>query len=380
MKTAFPPRAVFSKKTLFLERTWLPLALVAVVGAIYLSTLSVNHTEAEDSLTYLTTIARGSLAEQFHPNHLLYSFSNHVMFAAWRAFGYTGNAGLPTAALNCLAGVGSLWLIFRLCLGLGRSPSTAAFCCLGTAFSYGFWWYSVECETYILPLPFILLCFHRLLSVRWRVAETAPHVVLGLLSAGAILFHQQHILLGAVVLVAYLSLLAEGGDAARRRALLRGAGLYVATCFVVVFLSYLAVARLAEGLTGWRQTWTWILGHAAEHGEGWGPSSLALALVGLGRAFIGGHYIFSFHPVAAFLQRLMPNFILREEVFLVRDFSLLKSGALAALSLAVGLGAAVVVVAGLRDIDLRAALRRRPVVVALAAYLVLYAAFNTWWE
>jgi len=365
---------------LAVERIWLLLAL-CLVGAVYFSTLSVNHTEAEDSLTYLTQIASGPLAEQFHPNHLLYNYVNRAHYNAWRSLGYTGGVELPVQALNIIASLAALAVLFHICLRLGCPMPLTLLCLGGTAFSYGFWWYSVECETYILPLPFVLLSFHRLLLIQQHWRRPLNHALLAAFNAGAILLHQQHVLLVAVTLVGYAAvLLADDTIGVAWSEALSRIGLWGATLAVLVGAPYLTVALGVQHLHSAAAIRDWALGHAGEPHDPFGARDLALACVGFGRAFIGGHFVFAFPAVAGWLQRLMPNFILREEVFLVQDFSALKSlGLLMMAAVAVAI-AAVICLRIVRNGLVSTAAARGPIMAPLFAYLVLYAAFNTWWE
>jgi hypothetical protein len=134
--------------------TTLAFCLVAVV---YVATRAVNHTEAEDALNYLTTISQSPFRDQFHPNHLLYNAVGFALFRGLQALGYPGSAELPVQLLNIVAGVAALLLTFRLSQRLRVGRRYGLLLTLGVAFSYGFWWYSVEVESYVIPIVFILL-------------------------------------------------------------------------------------------------------------------------------------------------------------------------------------------------------------------------------
>jgi hypothetical protein len=89
------------------------------------------------------------------------------------------------------------------------------------------------------------------------------------------------------------------------------------------------------------------------------------AVVGLGRAWIGGHFLFAFQPITAAIARWIPNYELSEEVFLVAGFGPLRAPLLVLLTALTGLAAAAAVIQALR---LRvSSLTAPPFVVAASA-------------
>jgi hypothetical protein len=189
------------------EQPWPLLFALLVVAGLYLATLAVNHGEAEDSTWYADAITRGAPAYQFHPNHLLYNFANRVFFRGWQLLGYGGAAELPAKLLNVAAALAVLALVDSIARRACVSPRLRAVTLLAISSGFGFWWYSVEVETYVLPLVFVLLALRQLLVVAEDFEPLRGHIRLGIYVGLAILLHQQHLVLGLVILAGYAAIL-----------------------------------------------------------------------------------------------------------------------------------------------------------------------------
>ena len=369
---------------------WLLVSL-AVIAVLYLSTLAVNHSEIEDSLWHAKAIMERPFRDQFHPNHLLYGFLNHAFFMAWQIVGYEGNAVVPMQIINVVAGLFSLSIFYLLAIRLGILFPLAHFCLLSVALSYGFWWQSVEIDTYALPTIFVLLCIHRLLLINEDFSRSLNHLLLGMFNAIAILFHQQHVIFCAIVIFGYLWILHTRRREITWGGFLHGFSLYAAVGAFLVLTSYAVVIFLVEDLLSYEEIRSRILGHAATGNWGfWTFSSPLKALVGFPRAFVGVHFLFSFPGVPDMLGRLFPDKLLREELFLVEDFSIARNFLLLILSLATLSLFAFLVFSAIKGGNLRKIVRseyfpaqssrRGLAFVLLGAYLLAYALFNTWWE
>ena len=289
----------------------------------------MNHSEAEDSLWYLWAITRAPIEYQFHPNHLLYGFVNWLYYRGWSLLGYGGDAELPVMLLNVAAGLAVLALVYRIAAVAQLQRGLRLAAAAGTACAYGFWRYSVECETYIVPLLFALLALDRLMKIHADFGRVRHHLLLGVFVAMAALFHQQYALLAGVVLVSYLLVLVRQG---RVIGLALWAGrlmLCGAVCAIIVAGVHVSVLIAVYGRTTPDAMLAWIFSGSTTGGYGYGFSLSSLkAIFGFGRAFFGGHFMFALPPVIALIKRLVPNFDLSEEVFLVADFEPLRTGLL----------------------------------------------------
>lgn len=308
-------------------------ALLTVIAAVYLSTLAVNHTEAEDSLWYLRSISTGTLKDQFHPNHLLYNYANHIVYRGLQALGYRQGPETPVSVVN----VAGALMILAFCWKLARAAGVPLFAgyaaLLLTASAYGFWWYSVECETYILPIVFVFLTFGQILRIRREFANPFSYLLLGAFIALAILFHQQHVLLIPVVLGGYLAIFSTQRKKISGSRFLRGLFLFGLSCAALVGVLYLLVAVLVEEQRTLPSIMGWLKSGSEAGGYGYGLlAGFFKGIIGFSRAYIGGHYLFGFPAVTSLLERLIPNYELAEEIFLVRDLSPLLRAALLVLT------------------------------------------------
>ncbi len=362
-------------------------ALLALVGAVYCSTLAVNHSEAEDSLRYLKTISTGSLQEQFHPHHLLYHIVNFALYHGIHAVGIDASVEATAQALSAVFGVLGLAVLFILMTRLGLPLFLRAASLLFVASSYGYWWYSVECEVYILPVPFILLTFYMIVRMNTAFSARLNHVLLALFYALAVLLHQQHALLLVAILTGY------GFTAITRRhdiplsSVLNRLTLFGILSALFVAVPYFYVIICVNDLSSVADITDWVLDYAVlGMDEGWGISGLLKGIIFAPRVVLGAHFVFCFNAVQSLLTRALPGKELTEEFFLVSGLP--KSLIIALCSLTIGsIGSlAAVLVAALRNrVRLKHYLRSLPDATLCfcfsgCAFILVYAAFNIWWE
>jgi len=368
-------------------RPGLVVVLFGAIVVIFLSTFTNNHTEAEDSLHYLALIDHGSRQDLFSRDHLLYLPLNREFLNLWRAVGYEGGAELPVRILNLLASMTALAFLYAL---MGRLKVTAGLRALtvcAVASCYAYWLYTGQCETYIVPLPFILGSLYGLARIAEDPSRAALSYWIGASSAVAILFHRQHVLFVPVVVAAYVLMFVSSRSAISLSRLGRMVLAYVLTCGGVVLPAYLVVAATIKGLHGFHAIFGWIFAQGFLSIGNFGIKSLVAAAVGLSRAVASNHYLFSFQKVVSVLGRLFPGQSLREEVFLVRNFPRWESLALAALTVFLAVCVASLFVVAVRRRALSVIFgypKNSPVSTyagqVLVIYFVAYAAFNTFWE
>ena len=375
----------FKNKKLLLSAALLFIALV------YFSTMSVNHSEAEDSQYYLMNISRGSLSDQVHPNHLLYNLINYIFLHTWQFFGYEGGVELPVKVINIAGSLGCILLIYQLASYLNFSFLLRYFCIFAVAFSCGFWWYSVECETYILPLVFTLLSFHQLVKIHADFNKPLNHALLGLFSALAMLMHQQQSLSGLTIFIGYFFIFFFDRHTMTWKIFLPRISLYILVCFSVVFISYCLVAILIQDLTSFDQIVDWGQGWLSKKRlfkfGYWSTASFFLGLIGFIRTFIGGHFLFSFEWFSNLLEKNLPHIMFREEIFLVKDFGSFKSLSLAVLSILIIFLMSVIILQIIKPHRLRAVLsdesgqqRARFCLIILLTYSIIFSLFAIYWE
>jgi hypothetical protein len=129
-------------------RSWWIVVALCVLGTMHLLTLSQNHTQAEDSARYITDVTWGRHLFDADPNHLLFKAIDWPNYRLWSALGYSGDATVPMQLVSVTASLVSVYLVYRIALRVGAPPLMALAAAGWTAFSYGFWVYSVEVDPY----------------------------------------------------------------------------------------------------------------------------------------------------------------------------------------------------------------------------------------
>ena len=97
--------------------------LFLLTFAAYLTTLTQVHTF--DALSYVTSVERKPWTEVFHPHHLAYGPLGVLALHAGRALGYTGGAALPMQVVNALAGALGVALFYAIVRRVTRRDDLA---------------------------------------------------------------------------------------------------------------------------------------------------------------------------------------------------------------------------------------------------------------
>jgi hypothetical protein len=347
-------------------------ALVAGLAlAVYAATLSPNLSAAHDAVAYMNLIDGGEPA--FHPHHLLFAPLAQLWIAALRHLGVSAASSQLVALLDACAGAAGLALVYALLrrrAELGAALSAAATLCVGA--SFGFWFYSVSVEVYLLPLALVLGALYVLLG---RGATGRRFATAGALHAAAVLFHQLHVLFWPSVVWAAWRAARGSGRVPFARAL----GAHAAAFAPIVLGAYglvLGVALQIDSLDA-------ALRYAASYALGpdyWYPPSLASAaraLVGAGRALIGAHFVFALPELRGVLASALPGQGLADEVYLVRGLAPGLAWLLLAATLALALGVLALALGGVRRRALEPG--ARSLLELSGVWLASYAAFFVFW-
>lgn len=223
------------------------LLLIVAFAALYILTRTGVHTF--DAISYTYDVESKPLLEVFHPHHLLYGAAGKLAIWIAQLFGYDGRADQPIQVLNALAGalgVAALWR-FGVRFSGRRWLSLGAAALVGMCFAY--WLYATEVEVYTLAALFISISLWIMAALEQQ-RTTAKIILLGLATAGAVMFHQTNVLF-ALPVSAFLLLRRDW----------RGFLLYGVVSGTAVALPYLAVAY-ASGLRDWQGFYDWASGYA----------------------------------------------------------------------------------------------------------------------
>jgi hypothetical protein len=347
------------------------LGLFLFALAFYIATLSHNLSIAHDGIAYLNSIEGGD--NLFHPHHLLYNPLAFLWLRAVHVIVPGLDGALVVGAMNAAFGAGTLVVIRRFLSTVFRFDNRRALTVIGlVAFSFGFWYYSVCVEVYVVSLFVLFLILYTMTA---HTLTNSRAILVGVLHGTAILFHQMHVLFACVVLYAIVATRRDS-----KRAMFGCAARYAASATAVVAMSYAAVMVLALDLNSASGVVGWTIGYAKDE-TFWiplRPTSLALASVGMGRSMIGGHFIFAMPGAEAWLQPLLRGHWLADERFLVRKMDPWLPPVL----LVLAIGAALAVISAVRGgSQLRANLAgdRGWVVRLVMLWFIVYSCFFLFW-
>jgi hypothetical protein len=348
--------------------------VAAGMAALYLATLTANHTEADDAVSYAVGIREGNTdAAVLHAHHLLWGAIGWVGHNAALALGFGGGALEVLQVQNALTGaigIGLLWWWLR---SIGWPPLACVSACGVLGFSYAYWFYSSETEVYVLSAALLVCC----LAAAHRAAREPAlrnFALLGLANGLAVLAHDTNVLFAAVVAVV---LLVSRRDAPVAELVRRGIA-YAAVAVAVVVPAYTAAA-LVNGYDSPRKAYDWITGYT--HSSEWGEtraSQVPKGVAGASRSLVGGHFVFSNDTLADRLERLGGRNP-REERFLMRDF---PAGLGVVLLLLAAVVAAALSVAAFGAVRGRTRLDEgsRLLAIVCLAWAVVYGVFAVWWD
>ena len=368
------------------SRALVLLVLLLSIGIIYGSTLAKNHSEAEDSLNYLTITRDGSLTRLFHPHHLLFHIVNRGVYLLWGSMGFRGSPELPMELNDVAAGLVGLALVYALARRIGLSFHLSLACMVAVAASFGYWWYSVEVETYLLPVPFILLSAYQFIALAESRFEKKRFVGLGLTLALGTLFHQQHVLLIPVMLLSVLIMWRRRRPDIAVSTVRNGVVTMLVTSGALIIMPYLLAATMVHGYRDFSSILDWTRSYQRIGlYTPWSLSSPIKSLAGIGRSIWGLHFIFKFTWFQRLSALAFPDKSLLEEQFLADHMSMIRVW----FSLfALGLG--VLSATGLLMRSILHSPKRAPGAQrsgAQAAFMALtlplllaYSVFNTLWE
>jgi hypothetical protein len=164
-------------------RTWPWGALFFGWFVFYWLTAPAVHIEADDAYEYAHSVEAASFYHLVHPYHPLYLVLMRAVFVLGRSMGLVDRsfdtmlvlgAGLAAAAVVLFS------LVLWQRIGISRARAFVAGGLLG--FSYGFWRYAAEAETYALGSLLVLVLVWGTFAQRISIRRAALGGVLGLLA------------------------------------------------------------------------------------------------------------------------------------------------------------------------------------------------------
>lgn len=256
-----------------------------------------NHSEAEDVYDFALRVEQGGFAEQAGVNRVLALPAFGTAYKAAQLAGYSGRAFPFMVFLNRLLAILCLYLFWKLFSSspqLSNAPapprpySLSTVLCL--AFSYGFWRYANEAETYVLASALVLGSWCLAVKGRWLLCA-------GVSSLG-ILVHLLNLVPLLVCIPLYYLLCKEWKNAV----------LHGVLTGLVVLLGYAACFHVLD----WGEL-------GAQHHRlegGLNAGNLLRGGVAFGQCLVSGNFLFGFEAFRELLVRLFPSRMLAEEFFM----------------------------------------------------------------
>jgi hypothetical protein len=273
-----------------------------ILFVLYSLTAPQNHSEAEDVYDFARRVEQGCFAEQAGVNRVLALPLLGAAYKTAQALGYSGRAFPFMIFINRMLAVVCVMLFWKLLSYRSRPaspdggirPSAGAdgllAMALTFAFSYGFWRYANEAETYVLASFLVLSSWILVLKgkVFWGVGVSALGILVHLLN-----------LIPLLLIIPLYYLLSKEW----KKALLHG-GL----TGVLVVVGYAACSPWLDFSELGAQN------HLLE-----GGLSLANVLRGgiaFGQCLVSGNFLFGFESFCELLTRLFPSRMLGEEFYM----------------------------------------------------------------
>ncbi len=258
--------------------------------AIFCFTAPQNHSEAEDVYQFAKVVEQGSFAEQAGVNRVLALPIFGTLYHSAQMLGYSGRAFPFMIFINRLLAVGSLLLFLSLVQSLKPQAQGLAPGAFLLAFSYGFWRYANEAETYMLAGFLVLSAWCLVLRGRWRWAVVV--------SALGVLVHLLNLIPLLLIIPLYYLLSKDW-----KKGVLHG-GL----TGLLVLLGYALCFRILD----WGE-----LG-AQHHSDeaGFGLVNLLRAGISFGQCLVSGNFLFGFESFRDLLVRIFPSRMLGEEFYM----------------------------------------------------------------
>ena len=278
----------------------------------FLLTLAENFSGPHDSINYLNGIVNGYPLINQH--HLLYHVTAHYWLVLVQPLFSSVHNYYIIEAFTALWGSGSLVTVY--CFFRKRFNLPVLHSAAGTsvvAFSYGFWFYSVNIEVYAPPLFFLLVALYVMTRPVFRKGDITKIIILHVL---AILFHQINILFGIIVLYKFWI-------ERKQINLVKAISGYALAGIVLVGGAYFYAGWVLEGHHSFVKWFSWMKGYARQS-QYWhmpGVKTPGHVLIGYSHAFIGGHFIFQIPEVHSYIDNSLGVHSLHDELFLVRNSS-----------------------------------------------------------
>jgi hypothetical protein len=365
----------------------LPMAVFVGALILFLSTLSAQYSEGEDSAGWVVRVTSEPFSALINPHHIAFLAFSRVIYQLWLWCGYVGDAALSMKVSSAVAGALTLSLMATALRRLDANVALILAWVAATAAAYGFWSYSTQPETYLLSLPAVLLGVNVLIGLADDRFSPWSLGLLGGLMSFATLINQMNVLLVPTTALAIVLIWYRRRPELSASRLIAGLASFGGVSATIIGAAYFGVTMLVLGLRDLDSIFTWSRGYASaviDSSFSW--TDPVKGVIGIARVFLGGHFLFGFDWFNDAFTRLLPRKLMMEERYLALGLSPgVRITCLIALAV-VGLsGMYILACLALRraqPVNEQPAERRRFFALDTFVYptLLSYYAFNVYWE
>jgi hypothetical protein len=316
--------------TKLIRPQWLIFICFAV---LYTLTRTTVHGPAEDAWLMVIDITRADFINLFHPHHLLYAPFAKSWWNMWHFLGMD-DAYATIQMLNCLIGSAALWQLYMLCKDMRLSNVTGIWIVSVTGVSFAVWWLSCEIETAALAFLFGLIAIRSIYSLYVKGLTTGRIIVTGIVTVIAVSAHIFHLVLGLLGLYVLLTAsILDSNDGKMRTSNKRF--IYSGVFLLIFTIGVLLVYSVIDLITGSNLG---AVGYLVGYFETNPEVSLNLKTpllfgVGLIRSLFGVEVLFGIPAIADMAVTYFPDKDFTDELFMVRNISVIIAYILAFLML-----------------------------------------------
>lgn len=216
----------------------------------------------------------------FHPHHLLYAPAGYILYEAAALIGFTLRAVTVLQIISGVMGALGVSIFFLLLRKLRVRQRIALTSSLFLAFSYGYWYHSINVKSTIPALTLLIISLYFL--VGFKKGVLGP-ILCGVFHGVSILLHHVHVLFAVPVLAFFLL-----GN--RKRNLVW----YFVGFIPSLGIPYLIVGILVAEVRSVGEFFRWSTYYLHVEPSYWeaGASSFVCAVRSVGISLFGGHYLF----------------------------------------------------------------------------------------
>lgn len=286
-----------------------------LIGFIYYIYKPDFLIEAEDARGYALAVMGQVDNWTPNPHHLLFEYIHMTVLKVVTFFGYKGDVYSLMQLTTILFSLGSLGVIFNTACILKFSKLYTYLTLILTAFAFGYWTYSSEADTYLIPFFFAVLNLPFFHKYYMGFQRPLMMVFMGLTSAFATVITQQYILLLPIIscTVIFTWLAKEGRSSFRKMFIDVFIFGFVATTVIISTYAYVCFVILDHNNI--TEAIAWIRGLTSDGlwtEFSWWKSPV-MAGLGISRSIWGLNYLLANSHIIHLVSPLLPGSSLVEE-------------------------------------------------------------------